>query len=114
MQRQIIQAEWTWTGNALETNVQIAIDERGGIESVGKLGATPAKLLPRRALLPGFVNAHSHAFQRGLRGLGETYPAGQGDFWSWREAMYDLVLRLTPDEMKRLCRQAFDEMLSCG
>jgi formimidoylglutamate deiminase len=114
MQRQIIEAEWTWTGRTLEPGVQIAIDERGRIESVGHLGAVTTKRLARRALLPGFVNAHSHAFQRGLRGLGETYPVGQGDFWSWREAMYDLVLRVTPAEMKRLCRQAFDEMLSCG
>lgn len=114
MQNQIIEAEWTWTGKTLETGVQVVVDDRGRIETVGKLGVAATKRLPRRALLPGFVNAHSHAFQRGLRGLGETYPAGQGDFWSWREAMYDLVLCLTPDDMKRLCRHAFDEMLSCG
>lgn len=114
MQRQIIEAEWTWTGQSLEPGVQIAIDDRGRIETVGRFGATATKRLARRALLPGFVNAHSHAFQRGLRGLGETYPTGQGDFWSWREAMYELVLRVTPDELKCLCRRAFDEMLSCG
>ena len=44
------------------------------------------------ALMPGFVNAHSHAFQRGLRGLGETYPKGsQSSFWTWRQSMYSLV-----------------------
>ena len=32
--------------------------------------------------LPGFVNAHSHAFQRALRGRAEG-----GDFWAWRELM---------------------------
>ena len=42
------------------------------------------------ASLPAMVNAHSHAFQRALRGLGER-PAPEAhagdDFWSWREAM---------------------------
>lgn len=114
MPNQIIEADWTWTGASLEPGVQIAVDEHGRIDAVGRLAAPPGKRLARRALLPGFVNAHSHAFQRGLRGLGEAYPAGQGDFWSWREAMYELVLRVDPDELKRLCRRAFDEMLSCG
>jgi len=36
--------------------------------------------------LPGFVDAHSHAFQRGLRGTSEGR-----DFWAWREAMLDLA-----------------------
>jgi formimidoylglutamate deiminase len=42
--------------------------------------------------LPGFVNAHSHTFQRALRGGG----AG-GDFWAWREVMLEEVERQTPE-----------------
>ena len=47
--------------------------------------------LSDKILLPGFVNAHSHAFQRGLRGKGEE---GDGNFWTWREGMMKLVASL--------------------
>lgn len=73
------------------------------------------------ALTPGFVNAHSHAFQRGLRGRGETYPTHiQGaeevpSFWTWRDAMYGLVQELdTKETFKEQTRQCFEEMASAG
>lgn len=93
---------------------QVAIDAGGRISAVGELGLPVTRALPRRALLPGFVNAHSHAFQRGLRGLGETFPCSTGDFWSWREAMYSLAGNLDPEGFFRLCRQAFLEMRAAG
>ncbi len=65
-------------------------------------------------LLPGFVNAHSHAFQRGLRGLGESFPDGTGSFFTWRESMYALVESLDPDLCHAICRLAFEEMLDAG
>ena len=65
-------------------------------------------------LLPGFVNAHSHAFQRGLRGLGESFPDGAGSFFSWRESMYALVESLDPDLCHAISRLAFEEMLDAG
>jgi formimidoylglutamate deiminase len=78
--------------------------------------ATAAELetLPRRALLPGFVDAHSHAFQRGLRGRGERFPAGAGSFWSWREEMYRLVGALDRDCLFELSLAAFREMRAAG
>lgn len=66
------------------------------------------------ALLPGFINVHSHAFQRGLRGRGESYLSGKGSFFTWREAMYDLVSQLDEDYAYSLSLQAFQEMLSAG
>ena len=66
------------------------------------------------ALLPGFVNTHSHAFQRGLRGYGELFPAGAGSFWTWREAMYALVASLDKASTYRLSLQAFLEMRDAG
>lgn len=65
-------------------------------------------------LLPGFVNAHSHAFQRGLRGLGEHYPDGAGSFFTWRTSMYELVETLDPARCREISRRAFEEMLDAG
>ena len=110
----IHEADLTWTGDRFESGVQVAVGEDGRIEAVGALGRTPDVRLAGRALLPGFVTAHSHAFQRGLRGRGETFPRGGGSFWTWREAMYDLVSRLDAAAFRALCLQSFHEMRAAG
>jgi formimidoylglutamate deiminase len=111
---QIIEADLTWTGQQFEPGIQIVVEANGEIEHVGMLDERPTHRLADRALLPGFVNAHSHAFQRGLRGLGETFPDGAGSFWTWREAMYDLVSKTDELSMYELSLQAFSEMLAAG
>ena len=128
-----IEAELTWTGERFERGVRVTVDAEGRIAAVGRPAAAgdgaaaedeaPAERLGNRALLPGFVNAHSHAFQRGLRGRGETFPnqptgatgtVGMGSFWSWREAMYSLVESLDRDGFRELTLRAFREMRSAG
>jgi len=111
---QVLAADLTWTGDRFESGVQVAVDDDGRIEAVGALGRTPDARLAGRALLPGFVTAHSHAFQRGLRGRGETFPRGSGSFWTWREAMYDLVSRLDAPTFRALCILTFREMRAAG
>jgi formimidoylglutamate deiminase len=59
--------------------------------------------------LPGFVNVHSHAFQRALRGR-----AAGGDFWAWREGMLVEAERHTPASVRALYEQAYHEMRSAG
>jgi formimidoylglutamate deiminase len=110
----LLQADLTWTGERFEPSVQIAIDSGGRIEAVGALGRPGATRLTGLALLPGFVDTHSHAFQRGLRGHGERFPAGAGSFWTWREAMYALVGSLDRATLRRLSAQAFAEMRDAG
>jgi formimidoylglutamate deiminase len=110
----VYEADLTWTGSRFESGIQIATGEDGRIAEVGALGRAADRRLTGRALLPGMVSAHSHAFQRGLRGRGETFPAGAGNFWTWREAMYDLVGRLDADELRALSRQCFREMRAAG
>lgn len=61
--------------------------------------------------LPGLANAHSHAFHRALRGRTHR---GAGDFWTWREQMYAIANRLTPDNYVPLARAVFAEMLEAG
>lgn len=110
----VIEADLTWTGRRFEPELQVVVAGNGTIEHVGALGMRPTHRLHHRALIPGFVNAHSHAFQRGLRGRGESFPKGSGSFWTWREAMYELVTEMTPERMLELTRRAFREMLAAG
>jgi formiminoglutamate deiminase len=62
-------------------------------------------------VLPGLANAHSHAFHRALRGRTQ---AGAGDFWAWRERMYQLAAVLEPDTYLALARATFAEMALAG
>ena len=111
---QIIQADRTWTGDRFETDIRIVVGADGTIERVGPSDQRPVLRLYDRAIIPGMINAHSHAFQRGLRGRGETFPQGAGSFWTWREAMYALVDRMAADRIYALSHQAFVEMLKAG
>src|SRR5262245_8706864 len=113
-QRQIIEADLAWTASGFDQGVRITVDDHGIIEQVGAAAARPTIRLNNRAILPGMINAHSHAFQRGLRGYGETFPEGKGSFWTWREAMYRLVETMDDGAIHRLSRQAFAEMLAAG
>lgn len=65
--------------------------------------------------LPGLPNLHSHCFQRAMAGLAEI-PSGRDDddFWNWRETMYSLVARLTPEDVNGIAAMAFVEMLESG
>jgi formimidoylglutamate deiminase len=111
---EIVEADLTWTGDALEPGVQVAVDADGRIEAVGRLGRRVDRRLQGQALFPGFVSAHSHAFQRGLRGQGERFPEGAGSFWTWREAMYGLVESLDATRFRALTLQSFREMRNAG
>jgi formimidoylglutamate deiminase len=111
---QVLEAELTWLAGRFEPGLQVAVDAAGRITAVGRLGLAPTRTLPGRALLPGFVNAHSHCFQRGLRGRGESFPAGAGSFWTWREAMYELAGSLDRASLRALAFQAFQEMRRAG
>jgi formimidoylglutamate deiminase len=63
----------------------------------------------KRLTIPGFVNAHSHAFQRALRGRTEG-----GDFWAWRDAMLALAEEQSPQRVRAEYEQVYREMLRAG
>jgi formimidoylglutamate deiminase len=63
----------------------------------------------RRLTIPGFVNAHSHAFQRALRGRTEG-----GDFWAWRDAMLALADEQTSEQVRSDYERVYREMLAAG
>ena len=65
--------------------------------------------MAERLTIPGFVNAHSHAFQRALRGRAEG-----GDFWVWRESMLDVASRLAPGQVRKQYVDVYREQLGAG
>lgn len=70
----------------------------------------------RYLLLDALSTAHSHAFQRGMRGAAQRR-AGAGtreDFWSWRGAMYRAALALTPESIEAVSRIAFRDLHRAG
>ncbi len=71
---------------------------------------------PATLALPGFVNAHSHAFQRALRGRVErrSVEHQNDDFWAWRNTMYHDAARLTPDDVRALATWAYSDMVRSG
>jgi formimidoylglutamate deiminase len=68
----------------------------------------------RTAEVAAMVNAHSHAFQRDLRGIGERPSRADDDFWSWRTAMFRLAGALDPDGMRDVAGRVYAEMAAAG
>jgi formimidoylglutamate deiminase len=65
-------------------------------------------------VLPGLVNAHSHAFQRAFAGLAERRDGAHDDFWSWRDRMYGVALAITPEQLHEVATRLYRELLSGG
>ncbi len=101
-----------------ESGVALVCDEAGTIVRIARaveLRDEKKINLPRRAVLPGMVNAHSHAFQRVIRGRTEYRTSNQRDsFWTWREMMYSAATRLMPEDIYDASRMAFLEMALSG
>ncbi len=105
-----------YTGGRFQLDVALVCDNTGRIVRIASADEveSPARL-KNRALLPGLVNAHSHAFQRVIRGRTEHRTEdGQDSFWTWREAMYSAAAHLTPEDVYDATRMAFLEMLLGG
>jgi len=109
--------DFIYTGDAFETGLAMFADPGGGITRFSRDSADLARAerLSNRAILPGLVNVHSHAFQRVIRGRTEHRTAAQRDtFWTWRESMYHAANQLTPEAMYHAARMAFLEMALSG
>jgi len=105
-------ADLAWLpGHGLARDVLIEANADRFTSVTPSASATPDAERLHGLTLPGFANAHSHAFHRALR---STTQADRGTFWTWRERMYDVAARLDPDSYHRLARATFAEMALAG
>ncbi|MDV5146186.1 formimidoylglutamate deiminase [Streptomyces sp. SBC-4] len=112
--------EHAWLDTNVEPGVALTVSISGSAAgSDGRITAVrtgvdappPGAVVLRGLTIPGLSNAHSHAFHRALRG---TVQVGSGTFWTWREVMYTVAQRLTPDSYFALARAVYAEMALAG
>jgi formimidoylglutamate deiminase len=106
-----------YTDAGFERGMALVCDERGRITRLARATeVTAPSVIPlkNRAMLPGLVNAHSHAFQRVIRGRTEYRTSAHDSFWTWREMMYSAATRLSPEDVYDASRMAFLEMVMGG
>ncbi len=104
-----------WVDGRWQDDVLLRTGDDGHWASVqtGRPAPPEAQVLPGPAL-PGMVNAHSHAFQRAFAGLAERRSGGHDDFWGWRERMYAVALRVSPEQLQALATRLYVELLQGG
>jgi formimidoylglutamate deiminase len=109
----VIHAAQALTSAGWQQNVRISL-KQGYIDAIAA-GVAPQTGDERHAVvIPGLPNLHSHAFQRGMAGLGETRGQSADSFWTWREVMYRFALSMMPEQQEAIAAQAYVEMLESG
>ncbi|MCW6507979.1 formimidoylglutamate deiminase [Lichenifustis flavocetrariae] len=96
---------------------QVTVTVSGDGQIVGvESGTAPSADTDRvkGVALPGVGNLHSHTFQRGFAGLTERRGVEDDHFWTWREAMYNFVGHLVPEDVEAVAAMAFVEMIESG
>ncbi|MCW2879512.1 MAG: N-formimino-L-glutamate deiminase [Sphaerisporangium sp.] len=109
----LIYADHAWLGGDGMAR-GVVIEVRGEWITAVRQGVPappPGAVHLRGITVPGLANAHSHAFHRALRGRTQRE---RGTFWTWREQMYGVAARLTPDTYHALARAAYAEMALAG
>lgn len=101
--------EHAWLGDEVAESVLITATD-GVIDAI-EPGSAAAGHRLRGLVIPGLANAHSHAFHRALRSRTQR---GGGSFWTWRDSMYRIAERLTPQSYLALARAVYAEMALSG
>lgn len=103
-----------WLPDGWHPNVVISVDPGGDIVDISAEDTvTTARTIPGAAIA-GMPNIHSHAFQRAMAGLAEQRGSKDDSFWSWRETMYDLASRITPEYLNAIAAQLYADMVKAG
>lgn len=94
----------------------VGVDGKGLIQYLSDIPPVDAATESVTGLaVPGFQDAHSHAFQYGMAGNAEVHTKGTSDdFWTWREAMYKCALAVGPDEAEAIAAMLYAELLRKG
>jgi formimidoylglutamate deiminase len=109
--------ELLYSNGRFIANGEVLVSDSGQFLSVPHevdIASTRIVDLPGKALLPGFVNVHSHSFQRLIRGKSESRIVSGKDFWSWRGTMYHAASQLDARDVYDVARMAFLEMALTG
>jgi formimidoylglutamate deiminase len=117
MRNTLYRPELLYSNGRFIANDEVLVSEDGQfLEASEKTDNLSTRVvdLPGKALLPGFVNVHSHSFQRLIRGKSESRIVSGKDFWSWRGTMYHAASQLNPQEVYDVARMAFLEMVLAG
>ena len=112
---ELLWAPRAWIAGQWADGVMLGIGADGHWSTIESgLAAPPqARRLPG-PILPGLVDAHSHAFQRAFAGMAERRSSEHDDFWSWRDRMYGVALRITPEQLRAVAAQLYTELLAGG
>lgn len=116
MPETLLWAPRAWVSGGWQDAVLLRVGPNGCWAEVNPGVHTPppgATVLAGPAL-PGLVNAHSHAFQRAFAGLAERRESETDNFWSWRDRMYGVALRITPEQLPAVAAQLYVELLRGG
>ena len=117
MRNTLYRPELLYSNGGFIANGGVLVSEDGQfLEASEKRDNSSTRIvdLPGKALLPGFVNVHSHSFQRLIRGKSESRVVSGKDFWSWRGTMYHAASQLDPQDVYDVARMAFLEMALAG
>ncbi|MCP8467395.1 formimidoylglutamate deiminase [Pseudomonas sp. ZM23] len=95
-------------------NVRFEIDAAGLFTAITPDASADGAERATGPVLAGMPNLHSHAFQRAMAGLAEVAGNPNDSFWTWRDLMYRLVGRLSPEQVEVIARQLYIEMLKAG
>ena len=116
MPESLLWAPSAWVAGGWQDAVLLRVDAQGyWAEITPGVTAPPAgTTVLEGPVLPGLVNAHSHAFQRAFAGLAERRDSETDDFWSWRDRMYGVALRITPEQLQAVAAQLYVELLRGG
>jgi formimidoylglutamate deiminase len=112
----VLWAPLAWLPDGWRANVLLRAgsDGRWAEVTAGIAVAPTGASVVAGPLLPGVVDAHSHAFQRAFAGLTERRDAASDDFWSWRDRMYAVALRIGPEQLRAVAAQPSVELLRGG
>lgn len=95
-------------------NVLIEVDAQGIISAITANSSPGEAQRLNGSVLPAMANLHSHAFQRAMAGMAEVAGDPQDSFWTWRDLMYRMVQRLTPQQVGAIATHLYVEMLKGG